>query len=814
LLGKSDNVINAVNVDIADDQVLPETLISEEYKKGQAELLYKDAGLALTGTISASSLVTYYFSPLTEMSVLITWYAVLFIVSILRYTLVNLYHSGLFAYSQNFWVRAFEVGTGLSGLVWGSAAIFIVPPNSFTYHVMLAFILGGLCAGTVAIYAASRFASSSFTVLTMLPLIYSLHIIDEELALPMEVLAFMYMLAMLVMMMRIYDATRESIILNARNTGLIGYLSNSLASMDDLNAQLRAEVDNRRTVEEELSSKKELAEVTLSSLGDGVITTNSQGAIDYMNPSAEALTYRASETVLNKPISDVLVLLNDKTGEVYPDITTNVIENQAYELSGRHTVLLRNDGEHLPIVFTCSPMRNKAKKIIGSVIVFRDISELRRLENKLSYEASHDSLTGLINRREFEFRLKRLVDNAKKSSGQYVLMYLDLDQFKVVNDTCGHAAGDELLKRISNHIPTYLRETDSIARLGGDEFGILLENCPLEKARHIAETVRDAISKLSFVWDNKVFESSVSIGVVPITATSGGLAELMRSVDSACYIAKDLGRNRTHILSEDDTAVAERHGELQWLHRIKNAINEDRIILFVQRILSLAPNCSEQHYEVLMRMQDEDGELLPPMAYIPAAERYDLMPALDRHVVRKAFGYINKVLTKSSETTIFSINLSGHSFCDEDFLDTLVAELNKSGVPAENICFEVTETAAIGNLAEAQRFMSVLSDMGCQFSLDDFGSGLSSFAYLKNLDVNYLKIDGCFVRDIETDPVDEAMVKSINQVGQVLGMKTIAEFVENDVVMGMLKNIGVDYVQGYGIEKPHPFTDLINEQTK
>jgi len=800
---------NTVDAEIPVRAIVPEERIAEEYKKEQATLLYQSAGLALAGTMSASSLVAYYFYQDTAMSLLMAWYGVLFVVSILRYALVGLYHSGIFHFSEYFWVRAFEVGTGLSGLVWGSAALFIIPPESFTHHVMLAFVFCGLCAGTVAIYTASRFAAPSFTTFTMLPLIYSLSIINERLALPMTVLAFMYLLAMIVVMMRIYSAKRESIMLEIHNKGLVDDLSDSLDEMDSLNYILHDEVEHRKKAEEELSRKKELAEVTLSSIGDGVITTNSEGFIDYMNPAAEALTYCDFHEVQGRPIDEVLTVIDENNGSVYQDMTDKVIKNQARELLGQHTTLIRKDSGRLPIIFTGSPMRNTKKEIIGSVIVFRDVSELRRLEDKLSFEASHDFLTGLINRREFELRLSKRIEQAENSDRHHVLLYLDLDQFKLVNDTCGHAAGDELLKNISNCLLSHLRETDSFARLGGDEFGILLENCPLSRAKEIAETLRDAISKINFFWDNKIFETSVSIGVVPITSATSNLTELMRSVDSACYIAKEKGRNRVHVLSEDDTDVAQRYDEMQWVHGIKKAIEEDRIALFVQKISSLNPKYTENHYEVLMRMQGEDGNLIPPMEYIPAAERYDLMPSLDRHVVRKTLTYVKRMLQNNSDKTVFSINLSGHSFCEENFLDDLISELHKSTVPPKNICFEVTETAAISNLTQAQRFIFVLREMGCQFSLDDFGSGLSSFSYLKNLDVDYLKIDGCFVKDIVTDKVDEAMVQSINQVGQVLGMKTIAEFVENDVIADKLKKIGVDYVQGYGIEKPHPFDDLL-----
>jgi diguanylate cyclase (GGDEF)-like protein/PAS domain S-box-containing protein len=540
---------------------------------------------------------------------------------------------------------------------------------------------------------------------------------------------------------------------------------------------------------------------------------NQHGVIEYINPVAASLMLWTLEEVHGRNVDEVLFLYNEVTGERYTDIVRNAIQNRAYEFSIHHIELERQSGERLPVVITGSAMRNYRNETIGAVLVFRDVSELRKLEEQLSYEASHDALTGLINRREFEKRVDKALSSAIEEHLHHVLLYVDLDQFKVVNDTSGHVAGDELLKQLANRLADYARDSDAFARLGGDEFGLLLENCPLEKAAHIAENLRHDISKYRFAWDDKTFEIGASIGVVPIVRDSGTFEDLLRAADSACYVAKENGRNRIHIYDADDSAIERRQGEMQWVSRIKRAIEEEKITLHVQKISAIDGDDDILHYEMLMRMQDDDGSLIPPMAFIPAAERYGLMPQLDRYVIRKACGYIKQCEASASQQTMrFSINLSGQSLSDDDFLDVVVEEINRSEIDEKMICFEITETAAIGNLIRAKRFISILRGMGCLFSLDDFGSGLSSFGYLKNLDVSYLKIDGGFIRDICNDPVNESMVRSINEVGHVLGMKTIAEFVENDEILNYLKDIGIDYVQGYGIEKPHPIDDLLTQR--
>ncbi|MBT9612972.1 MAG: EAL domain-containing protein [Burkholderiales bacterium] len=431
---------------------------------------------------------------------------------------------------------------------------------------------------------------------------------------------------------------------------------------------------------------------------------------------------------------------------------------------------------------------------------------------RLSYQAAHDTLTGLPNRREFELRVERALTGAREQHQTHTLCYLDLDQFKVVNDTSGHVAGDELLRQLAVLLQGKLRDRDTLARLGGDEFGVLLENCSLEQAQPIAEVLRQMVKEFRFVWHDKPFVIGVSIGLVAITGESESLSALFSCADAACYTAKDRGRNRVHVYVEEDIELVRRHGEMQWVGRITRAMEENRLRLFVQPIVPLFPSAdADVHYEMLLRMLDDDGQLILPMAFIPAAERYNLMTSIDRWVISAAFSTFHQLFSAvtSGARSICTVNLSGHTLCDEHFLDFVERQFTINQVPYASICFEITETAAITNLTEAIEFIRVLKAKGCKFSLDDFGSGLSSFTYLKNLPVDYLKIDGAFVKDMETDPMDRAMVESINNIGHVMGLKTIAEFVESEQILEHLKAIQVDYVQGDWIKAPQPLSSLL-----
>ncbi|MDH5436606.1 MAG: EAL domain-containing protein, partial [Gammaproteobacteria bacterium] len=448
--------------------------------------------------------------------------------------------------------------------------------------------------------------------------------------------------------------------------------------------------------------------------------------------------------------------------------------------------------------------------IIGAVLVFHDVSVTRKMAKQLSYQASHDSLTGLYNRHEFESRLLEAMRISNSDGTQHALCYMDLDQFKVVNDSCGHIAGDQLLRQVSEVLTKHMRETDILARLGGDEFGVLLNNCSLKSARIIAEKLKDALSGYRFLWDDNIYEIGISIGVVALSPdkTGGTISDVLTAADIACYAAKDAGRNRIHIFEPGDEELEKRHGEMRWVSRIHKALDENRFVLYYQDIVPNDPDENMIHREYLIRLFDEEGNIVPPMSFIPAAERYNLMTNIDKWVVQQGLTQFKRHMN-ADINYVCSINISGQSLTQNDFLHYIIDVLDKTEVDASRVCFEITETAAIANMAHASKFINTLKGMGCKFALDDFGSGLSSFAYLKNLNVDYLKIDGCFVKNMLEDDIDYAMVKSITEIGHVMKIKTIAEFVETEAIMNELKKIGVDYGQGFGLCKPTPLSNLL-----
>ena len=442
------------------------------------------------------------------------------------------------------------------------------------------------------------------------------------------------------------------------------------------------------------------------------------------------------------------------------------------------------------------------------LLVCEDVTETRLLSEQIAYQASHDALTGLANRSEFDRHVQSAVQSAQQDHSDYALCYLDLDQFKVVNDTSGHMAGDELLRQLGNVLKKHLRKDDFVARLGGDEFGLLMSNCSLSQAFLACEKLRDMIRDFHFVWEDRSFTIGVSIGISAINGASGNAVNIMKEADAACYAAKDKGRNRVHVFRPDDEELAMRQGEMQWVEKIHQGLGRNRFCLYGQMIVPLHASAEGLHFETLLRYRDDKGRIIPPGAFLPAAERYNLAPSVDRWVISHLFEWLSNTPGFIDKLSLCSINLSGWSLSDETMLTFISEQFSLWAVPTHKICFEITETAAIANLSYAVKFIDQLRKQGCLFSLDDFGSGLSSFAYLKNLPVDFIKIDGLFVKDILDDKVDLAMVKSINEVGHVMNKKTIAEFVESEQIFNLLSVLGVDFAQGYGIGKAIPLEQL------
>ena len=572
---------------------------------------------------------------------------------------------------------------------------------------------------------------------------------------------------------------------------------------------VEVDITERKLYEDALFREKESAQITLQSIGDGVITTDAASNVEYVNPVAEELTGWKVDDASGRPIDEIFRGFHEETCEPLENPLAVSIRRDRAIKSVRPTLLIRRDGNELYIESTASPIRDGTGSVTGGVLVFHDVSESRDLNRRLSYHASHDILTGLVNRSEFENRVERALKSAKARETSYALLYLDLDQFKIVNDSCGHSAGDALLGQLGTLLKSKIRWRDTLARLGGDEFGVLLESCSLDEAMNTAETLRMAIGEYKFVWEERNFRLGVSIGVVPITADNEDVAALLTAADSACAAAKEAGRNRIHSFQENDIDLMRRRREMQWAARINNALEENRFELFRQTIQPLQAEEEGAHYEILLRMRDENGGIISPGLFIEAAERYGITPSIDRWVIRSAFRWLVSEADERERLTLCSINLSGQSFSDEKFLPFVIDQFQMSGIDATKICFEITETAAIASYSQANRFINALKELGCKFALDDFGTGLSSFGYLKHFPVDFLKIDGSFVKEILHDPIDREMVRSINEIGHLTGKQTIAEFAENEEIITMLRGMGIDYAQGYGVSEPKRVTRAV-----
>ncbi len=669
-------------------------------------------------------------------------------------------------------------------------------------HVVQQVVYRGEHYGTIYLRASTEALADKIRtyIYTMLGLMLTLGLLSYYLARRLQGVISEPLYELARVTHRIREEENYSFRVTKRGDDEIGMLYDAFNNMMERIWNRRQERDRALQA---LFDEKERAQVTLQSIGDGVVTTDTHGVVQYLNTVAEKLTGWRTDEAEGLPLEQVFKIVNEITREETENPVSRCLREQCIVELANHTVLICKDGREVAIEDSAAPIRNQRGVIVGVVLVFHDVTASRKLSQQLAYQARHDALTGLINRREFEERLNSAMEQARMEQCDHALLYMDLDQFKVVNDTCGHVAGDELLRQVTSLLQTKMRRRDTLARLGGDEFAVLLEYCAPEEARHIAEHLCEAIQSYRFVWEDKSFGVGVSIGLVPINKSSEGLGTVLSIADSACYSAKEAGRNRIHSFEEDGEAVAKRHGEMQWVSRITRGLESNAFTLYMQKIAPIAEDLGQNlHYEVLIRMKDEFDDIVMPNAFLPAAERYNLMPKIDRWVVEQVFSNLSDAKDQLDDLGMCSINLSGHSVGDERFLQFVIDQLDRTQMPPHKVCFEITETATIVNLTSATRFIRALKKKGCRFALDDFGSGMSSFLYLKNLPVDFLKIDGGFVKDITHDPMDFALVKSINDIGHVMGMRTIAEFVENEEVLEKLREMGVDYAQGYFVGRP------------
>ena len=630
-------------------------------------------------------------------------------------------------------------------------------------------------------------------------------------------------------------------LINYRKDGSTYWVElNSVPVADELGkvthwVSVQRNISDRKRMEQAFFDEKELAQVTLQSIGDAVITTDAGGCIFTLNPVAQKLTGWSTLEAQGLPLASVLRIVDETTRMPIENIAQIALCEGRIVDQGHNSLLIARNNREFAIDHCVAPIHASNGEIVGAVVVFRDVTKVRTQARQLTWQATHDPLTQLVNRREFEYQLEHALHSAQGYGQEHVMLYLDLDRFKIVNDTNGHIAGDELLRQVSLLFKTNIRKTDILARLGGDEFAVLLYNCPPEQGLQVAELLLQSIQEFRFGWLDKTFSIGVSIGLVAVNPKTASTSAVLSAADIACYAAKNKGRNRVQVYEAGDRELIKQHGETQWVVQINQALEENRFRLYSQPIVQLnSPTTTGTHCEILLRLQLATGQLVSPMAFIPAAERYNLMHAIDRWVIRTLFSNLSKTFTahllvqnpggdsdkivslpacsilsnsQSSSgkySSLYAINLSGDSINEEKFIEFIQEQFSIHQIPPEIICFEITETVAISNLSKAASLIWKLKELGCQFALDDFGSGMSSFAYLKNLPVDYIKIDGNFIKNIADNPIDIAMVEAITKIAHVMGIKTVAEYVESQIVMDKLKELGVDYAQGYYLGKPQP----------
>jgi len=595
-------------------------------------------------------------------------------------------------------------------------------------------------------------------------------------------------------------------LINGAEQGLWVEAQSSVVEYRGTNAILTIarDVSYRKSLEVSLSRSKRQAQYTLESISEGVITTDNEGRIDYMNRAAESMTGANRDDAAGHKSGELFTLIDEADRRPLGDPVERCLSMRRRVNMGRRALLLSRDGEHEhSIEITASPIKGPGNSISGTVVVFHDVSEIRGLTQQMSYQATHDALTGLINRREFERRLQEAMDSAHAEEGHHILFYMDLDRFKAVNDSCGHLAGDNMLREVAALIKDQVRDSDFVGRLGGDEFGTILIGCPIDKARQIATDICNAVADYRFVWKDKIFNIGISVGLVEISHASGSLQDILSAADSACYVAKQRGRGQVHVYSARDEAIARERGDIQWLRQLQEALHESKFELATQPIIATGSGEeSGPAVEVLIRMPDEHGRHTNSADFLRSAERYQLMPQIDRWVVNATLGAINSGEIKLASRRSCAINISGQTLGDEGFLGFVVEALDHSGVSPASVCFEVTESAISTNVQHAQRFIEVLHGIGCEFALDDFGSGLGSFSSLKHLPVDYLKIDGTYTRNLSSDQVNQEMVAAMIKLARTMEFRVVAEQVEEQEDFDWLRNVGVDFVQGNFVDPP------------
>lgn len=778
--------------------------------KNQVSLLYQQA-LSSNATVIVVSILMYsLFSEHVYANLLLTWSVAISFLACCRLCLLYLYkkHAKKTSLDPKKWIRAYVILTFFVGIVWGCSSIFYVLIDDIEINTLFYILISTVIAAAVPVLSAWLPAFLAYTIPQLIFLtsmsIYQIHTTEAQKLVYFLTFAFIaYFFLMLSLAKRANMNIVGGLRLQENNLHLLNKLNSEIAQREGM---IKSRTQELTVANQKLkSSQAHMLKLSraVESSPNPILITDASGRIEYANKKSEQVSGFALEELIGHKLENYKS--ERMTSEVFDEIWSVAAKQGEWigEIENR-----RKDGSDHWIKAYLAAVYDDDNVITHYVVIYEDITHSRKLAQKLSYQATHDDLTGLINRVEFENRLASQVEDARLNQHEHALCFLDLDQFKVINDTCGHIAGDELLRQLGKLLNGVTRKSDTLARLGGDEFAILITDCKQQQAEVIANEVRELVEQFQFIWDSQVFTIGVSIGLTTINSQTMNRTEALKQSDSACYAAKNSGRNRVYIYQDQDTNLVQQEGEFKWVNEIKEALIDNRLVLYVQPIVTT--NNDQLHsYEVLVRLRGKNGMLSPPGAFLPSAERYNLSEKIDKWVIDNVFAWIEKHQSARPFLKQFAINLSGASLGHTDMLAYISSKLVKASFNPAMIKFEITETAAIGNLRNANSFIKALSEIGCQFSLDDFGSGLSSFGYLKNLPVQSIKIDGMFVKDMNTDPLDFEMVKSINDIGHVMGLETIAEFVEDEAIWQKLKSIGVDYGQGYYLGRPEPIDSIL-----
>jgi len=773
----------------------PSSALESAFLRRQCELLM---GIGVRGAIASLGILAgiwWVFEQGGRSATVEIWGTAMLITAVLRIVAAR-HASADDSDEARLWAALYSVAMLVSALLWGLASTVLGRGASYELNLFLAFALAAVATGAVTVLSPLLWLYRAHLALVLIPTAIDYISRDNPFYHPLAVMMVMGAFVMEAIARSHRDALYDAWQLAGANQNLVENLNRTNTALVSTNARMLEETVARERSEARFRDAFAQSSIGMAFFDGRCLREPNNALISMLASTASALDGRPLAGMLSTTLAPAEQAL------ALEDLTRNLPREYAIDADSGEMRWFEVSFASLAEVDVRQPNR--------SIVQFIDVTDAREMSTRLLFQAGHDELTGLINRREFEARLEIALDNSRESGVPHAVCYFDLDQFKVVNDTCGHAAGDQLLRQIASTLVATVRKTDTIARMGGDEFVLLMEHCTVEQAQRTAQAVRKALEDITFSWGEKRFRVSASIGLVPVTSGLEKVADILSAADSACFVAKEMGRNRVHVYGPSDKELTARQGEMAWIERINRAIDDDRLELFYQPIEpAVRGERRGMHIEVLVRLREEDGRLIPPGAFLPPAERYHIITRIDRWVVERMLQVFAEQSDFARRIETCGINLSGQSLSNDDFFEFVRDAMLKLGPQAARICFEITETAVIANIGAAETFMRELRALGCKFALDDFGSGLSSFGYLKQLPVDHLKIDGVFIRDLLTDPVDYALVRAINEVGQTLGKTTIAEFVENDQIREKLVELGVNCVQGYGIGRPRPLLELL-----